>query len=349
MPICLAILLFALVGCSQEPTEPAKENVQIYSVDIAPNGEEVATLHSFDYVTTRNISTNEVLCSWNTNWRTQTPHYSHNGDLLLMDRLAKPPVTLFGYSHEFVFFDTKTCKQIRKFLVKELLVTHSIEFSRNGKHILRSAVDSDKGVVQIQKIELETGKLVRQWTYSNSYPPNIALSGSVGVALSGDGTTLAVGLSQHESEKDAEGDRDNHLGRVILTDFVSGEVVKDWLESDTVGIGAVDLSFDAKILVLGFRDGIVKTLHLPSDTSKSIVKHSSSVVKLMISPGDQLVFSSSAEDAERLVAHRLDTGELVHEFQFGATIHDFDISRDGETLIVGTGGVIEVVKLNTKS
>lgn len=345
--ICFVLPLFLLVGCSWEPRILDKENAQIYLVDIAPNGEEVAARHSFDFVTTRNISTNEEICSWNTSLKTQAPHYTHDGELLLLDRWSEPPSTWFGYSHEFVFFDTETCKRLRKFLVKGLNVTGSIEFSRNGKHILRSSLDCDNGVVQIQQIESDTGKSVREWTYSGSNLCNVPLS-SRRVALSGDGTTLAIGLSQHTSEEHEEEVGDNHLGRVILIDLVSGEVVRDWIESDTVGIGTVDISFDAKILVIGFRDGTVKSLHIPSDTFKSIVKHSSSVVELIISPGDELVFSSSTEEAERLVAHRLDTGEQVHEFVFDARIHDFDISRDGETLVVGTGSVIEVVNLNTK-
>lgn len=349
IPIGLALLLFLLVGCSWDPGTPDKENAQIYWVDIAPNGEEVAARHSFDFVTTRSVSTNEELCSWNTNWRTQEPLYTPSGELLLMDRLNSNPLTsLFGYSREFVFFDTKTCERVREFAVKGLNLTHSIEFSRNGEHILRSSVDCDKEVVQIQKIDSETGNIVHQWAYSQSYMCSAPLS-SRSVALSGDGTTLVIGLSQRRSEEGAEVDRVDHHGRVILIDFESGEVVRDWIESDTVGISTLDISFDGKILVLGSRDGTVQTLHIPSDTSKSIARHSSSVDKLVISPSDELVFSWSTEEAERLVAHRLDTGEQVHEFQFAATIHDFGISPDGETLVVGTGSIIEVVNLSTKS
>ena len=348
LPICMALLLFLLVGCSWEPRKPEKENAQVYFVDIAPNREEVAAKHSWDFVTTRNISTNEELCSWNTNWRTHIPLYTPDGEFLLMDRLNSDILTsLFGYSHEFVFFDTKTCKRIREFVIKGIKWTHSIEFSRNGKHILRSSLDTDKGVVQIQQLESETGKSVRQWPYSTSHAGSDPLFESV--ALSGDGTTLVIGLSQHRSEEDAEGDGDNHLGRVILIDFVSGEVVKDWIESDIVGIASADISFDGKTVVLGFRDGTVKTLHIPSDTSKSIVKYSASVERLMISPDEKLVFFWSSEEANRLVAHRLDTGEQVHEFRFPTTIHDFDVSRDGKTLVMGAGSVIEVVNLYTET
>ena len=348
LPICLSLLVFLLVGCSWEPTWPDKENAQVYLVDIAPNGEEVAALHRFDFVTTRNIRANEELCSWNTNWQTQEPLYTPNGEFLLMDRSNDNLMSLFGYSRKFVFFDTETCERSLEFVVKGLDLTLSIEFSRNGKHIVRSSAECDEDVVQIQQIESGTGNLVRDWTFSCSHPCSAQIS-SRRVALSGDGTALAIGLSQNRSEEEAEGDQDIHLGRVILIDFVSGEVVKDWIESDIVGIGSVDISFDAKILALGFHDGTVKAFHVPSDTSKSIVEHSSNVAILMISPDDQLVFSKSAEEAERLVAHRLDTGELVHEFQFASTIHDFDVSPDGNTLVVGTGSDIETVNLATKN
>ena len=68
----------------------------------------------------------------------------------------------------------------------------------------------------------------------------------------------------------------------------------------------------------------------------------------MISPDEELVFFWSSEEAERLLAHRLDTGELVHEFRFSTTVHDFDVSPDSETLVVGAGSAIRVVNLNSK-
>lgn len=341
----LVLLTFLLVGCNWDPRKPDKESAQVYYVDVAPNGEEVAAKHSWDFVTTRNISTNEELCSWNTNWNTQLPiYYSPDGEFLLMNRVKYSLTSLFGYSHEFVFFDTKTCERIRKYEVKGIKLTDSIEFSSNGKHIVRSSSDLDRGVVQIQKLKSESGKQVRKWTYSTSRLGSDPLF--EGVALSGDGTTLLIGLSQHRSEEDAEGDGDRHLGRVILIDFESGEVVKDWIESDTVGIVSADISFDGNTGVLGFRDGTVKTLDIPSDTSKAIVKYSASVERLMISPDEELVFFWSSEERDRLVAHQLDTGERVHEFRFSTTVHDFDVSPDSQTLVVGAGSAIRVVNLN---
>lgn len=348
LSIGLVLLQCLLVGCSLDPIKPDKENTQVYYVDIAPNGDEVAAKHSWDYVTTRNISTNEELCSWNTDSNTQLPiNYSPNGASLLVNRWNDNLTILFGYSQEFVFFDTKTCERIRKYEVKGLKVTDSIEFSSDGKHIIRTSSDFNKGVVQIQKLESETGKQVRKWTFSTSHLGNDPLF--EGVALSGDGTTLLIGLSQHRSEEDLAGGRDNHLGRVLLIDFVSGEVVKDWVESDTVGIASTDISFDGKLVVLGFRDGTVKTLDVPSATSKPIVKYSASVERLMISPDEEFVLFWSSEEAKTLVAYQLDSGEQVHEFQFTTTIHDFDLSRDGTTLVVGTGSVIEVVELNAET
>lgn len=335
-------------------------------VDIAPNSEEIAARHYPHFVTTSTVDTREEKCEWFTNYSTREPIFTPSGEHLLIDRFHDVLMDLIGYRSEFVFYDTKTCKRVRSYAVAGKGMTHSLEFSIGGEFLVRGAGVLDKYKAHVQQIESATGKIMREWNYENSHSPSVALSGG--------GSILAIGLAQHKNAEDTdggledhigtgtwlrhshgvgqdtEGVLDDHIGRIILVDLTSGEVIRDWFESETNGIASVDTSSDGEILAVGYRDGTAKIRRWRTETPATIVQHTGTVDKIMISPDDNLVFLMSSKDASRLVAHRLDSGEQVHEFEFEGSIGDFDISEDSKTLVVGsTRNNIEIVDLGGES
>ncbi len=331
-----------LGGCGTRLEWPNKEKAPVYFVNFSPNTEQIAARHYPNFVTISTVDSREEKCEWFTNYSSREPIFTPSGELLLIDRFHDVLMNLIGYHSEFVFFDVETCKKVRSYAVAGKGATYSLEFSSGGEYLVRGAADTDRGKAHVQQVDSYTGKVIGEWNYENSHGPS--------VALSNDGSLLVIGLAQHKNMEDAEGDMDHHIGRVILVDFTSGEVIRDWIESETNGIASVDASSDGETLALGFRDGTVKVLHWRSETPTTIAHHAGAVDKLMISPDDNLVFFRSRGDAKRLVAHRLDSGEQVHEIEFEGPIGDFDISADSETLVVGsTRNTIKIVDLTTET
>lgn len=352
----LATLFLSAYGCGL--SLPDKNNTKTIFVNIAPNTEEIAARHYPYSITTSSVDTREEKCRWNTSWETIEPLFTPDGENLLIDRYNNVFMDLVGFHSEFVFYDATTCRKVRSFAVSGLDVTHSLEFSNDGRYLVRASSEMYKFKAQVQQIESDTGKIFREWNYTESHSPN--------VGLSSDGSLLVIGLSQHKNEEDteshlgdhlaehknredAEGDVDEHIGRVILVDFTSGDVIRDWIESETNGIASVDVSSNGDVIALGFRDGVAKVLQWRLEAPATIVQHTGVVDKLMISPDDSLVFLRSSKDAKRLVAHQLDSGEQMHEFEFEGPIHDFDISSDSKTLVVGAGSTTEILDLDTES
>ena len=362
--VVFSILLLSAYGCGLQL--PDKENAPINFVDIASNTDQIAARHYPHFVTISAVDSREEKCEWFSNYSTREPIFTPSGELLLVDRYHDVLMDLIGYHSEFVFYDTKTCKKVRSYSVAGEGNTYSLEFSNNGEYLVRGSADMHKYKAHVQKIESSTGKIIGEWNYEHSHSPS--------VALSGDGSILAIGLAQHKNKEDTEGGLedhigtgnwerhshrighatkgvlDEHVGRVILVDFTSGEVVRDWVESEATGIASVDASSDGEILAVGFRDGMAKILRWRTETPATIVQHTETVDKIMISPDDNLVFLMSSRDASRLVAHRLDSGEQVHEFEIEGSIGDFDISKDSKTLVIGsTRNNIEIVDLGGES
>lgn len=336
---CVLIAALILSGCGIRLEWPDKEKAPVYFVNISPNTEQIAARHYPNFVTTSTVDSREDKCKWFVNYSWREPIFTPNGEQLLIDRFHDVLMDLIGYSSEFVFYDIKTCKRVRSYAVAGKGGTYSLEFSNAGRYLVRGSSDSHKHKAHVQQIESDTGQIVREWNYESSHGPS--------VALSSDGSLLAIGLAQHKNMEDAEGDLDHHIGRVILVDFTSGEVIRDWIESETNGIAAVDTSSDGELLALGFRDGTVKVLHWRSETPTTITQLEGVVDKLMISPDDRVVFFRSLEDGKSLFAYRLDSGEQMHEIEFDGPIHDFDISADSETLVVGsTRNTIKIVDLS---
>ncbi|MCY3884191.1 MAG: hypothetical protein OXG24_04665 [Gammaproteobacteria bacterium] len=335
---CVAFVALLLGACGIRLEWPDKEKAPVYFVNFSPNTEHIAARHYPNFVTTSTVDSREEKCEWFTNYSSREPIFTPSGELLLIDRFHDVLMELIGYHSEFVFYDVETCKKVRSYAVAGKGGTYSLEFSNGGEYLVRGAADTDRNIAHIQQIESDTGQIIREWNYENSHGPS--------VALSSDESLLAIGLAQHKNKEDAERDLDRHIGRVILVDFTSGEVIGDWIESETNGIAAVDTSSDGELLALGFRDGTVKVLHWRSETPTTITQLVGVVDKLMISPDDSVVFFRSREDGKRLFAYRLDSGEQVHEFEFDGPIHDFDISADSETLVVGsTRNTIKIVDL----
>ena len=337
--LLLATLLLSAYGCGLRL--PERINAKTIFVNIAPNTEEIAARHYPYSVTTSRVDTREEKCRWNTSWETIEPLFTPDGENLLIDRYNNVFMDLVGFHSEFVFYDATTCRKVRSFAVAGLDVTQSLEFSNDGRYLVRASSEMHQFKAQVQQIESDTGKTFREWNYTESHSPN--------VGLSSDGTLLVIGLAQHKNKEDAEGDVDEHIGRVILVDFTSGDVIRDWIESETNGIASVDASSNGDVIALGFRDGTAKVLQWRLEAPATIVQHTGVVDKLMISPDDSLVFLRSSKDAKRLVAHQLGSGEQIHEFEFEGPIHDFDISSDSKTLVVGAGSTIEIVDLDTES
>lgn len=340
LKLAACVLFAALIvsGCGIRLEWPDKEKAPINFVNISPNTEQIAARHYPNFVTTSTVDSREAKCEWFTNYSSREPIFTPSGEHLLIDRFHDVLMDLIGYSSEFVFYEIETCKRVRSYAVAGKGGTYSLEFSNGGEYLVRGAADTVRNIAHVQQIKSDTGKIIREWNYENSHGPS--------VALSSDGAILAIGLAQHKNKEDAEGDLDRHIGRIILVAFTSGEVIRDWIESEINGVASVDASSDGELLAVGFRDGTVKVVQWRSEAPTTITQLVGIVDKLMISHDDSLVFFGSREDGKRLVAYRLDSGEQVHEFEFDGPIHDFDISADSETLVVGsTRNTIKIVDL----
>jgi WD40 repeat protein len=141
----------------------------------------------------------------------------------------------------------------------------------------------------------------------------------------------------------------------------TGEVVREWVESETLGILAVAISADGTTIALKLYDGTIKVSHLPtgeSHTLQTSLQESEAILKtvdsarrfekLVFSSSGSVLFVSSVLHARKLHAFLVDSGEKVKEFVYETGIGDYEITRDGKLLVVGTkAGEIEVESLES--
>lgn len=348
----VAILLIPVSGCFVVEFMLTK---QIANVSLSPSGNEVAYLQFPNSVKVKSLVTEgEVLCQCFVPLMSERVHFTFHGSMFAVDQpdIADDLLAMGDVTRSIGFYEVSTCELTREIPLPGLLSTTALAFSSDGSFLLRSSEQSGSSDVQLDLIDVDTGESIEQWTYPNTHP--------ISFALSGDDSLVLVGMAQHKAPNDEGQVPRDHIGKLALIQMPKGEVVREWVESETLGIRSVAISTDGTTIALKFYDGTIKVTHLPTSESntletptKEVEEHLATVdaltmfEKLLLTPNGSVVFVQSALHAESLYAFRVDSGELLREFFYEADIGDFEITPDGTRLIVGTdAGEIKVENLH---
>ena len=336
-----AILLIPLSGCFVIEFMLTK---QIANVSLSPSGDEVAFLQFPNSVKVKSLDIDgDVLCQLRVPLMSERVHFTFHGLMFAVDQpdISDNIFSLGDVTRSIGFYDASSCELAREFPLPGLLTTTALAFSSDGSLLLRSSEQSDSSDVQLDLIDVDTGESIEQWTYPNTHP--------ISFALSGDDSLVLVGMAQHKAPNDEGQVPRDHIGKLALIQMPTGEVVREWVESETLGIRSVAISADGTTVAFKFYDGTLKVTHLPTGESqtldtptKEVEKHLATVdaltmfEKLLLTPDGSVVFVQSALHAESLYAFRVDAGEMLREFFYEADIGDFEITPDGTRLVVGT-------------
>ena len=166
-------------------------------------------------------------------------------------------------------------------------------------------------------------------------------------------------MAQHKAPEDDGVVPPDHIGKAVLMRIPTGEVVREWVESETLGIRAVAISSDGTTIAFKLYDGTIKTTHLPTGAMQTLLTPMQGVEahlktfdglstweKLVLSPSGSLLFTYSVIHADTVYAFDVDSGEQLKEFVYEEDIGDFAITSDGKRLVVGTeAGEIEIEDL----
>lgn len=347
----VAILLIPLSGCFVVEFMLTK---QIANVSLSPSGNEVAFLQFPNQVSVKSLDIEgEFLCQLRVPLMSERVHFTFHGMMFAVDQpdMADHLFALGDVTRSIAFYDVNSCELTREMPLPGLQTTTALAFSNDGSFLLRSSEQSGSSDVRLDLIDVESGESIKQWTYLSTHP--------ISFALSGDDSLVFLGMAQHKAPNvEGEVPRD-HIGKVALMRMPTGELVREWVESDTLGIRAVAISADGTTIALKFYDGTIKVTHLPTGESNTLetptkeVEESLATVdaltvfeKLLLTPDGSVVFVQSALHAESLYAFRVDSGEQVKEYEYEDDIGDFAITSDGKRLVVGTeAGEIKIEEL----
>lgn len=346
-----AILLIPVSGCFVVEFMLSK---QIANISISPSGDEVAFLQFPNQVKVKSLDIEgEVLCQLRVPLMSERAHFTFHGLILAVDQpdIADNPFALGDVDRTIAFYDVSACELTREIPLPGLQTTTALAFSSDGSFLLRSSEQSGSSDVQLDLIDGDSGESIKQWTYPNTHP--------ISFALSGDDSLVFLGMAQHKAPSDEGEEPPDHIGKVALMRMPSGELVREWVESDTLGIRAVAISADGTTIALKFYDGTIKVTHLPTGESNTLETPTKEVEeilatvdaltvfeKLLLTPNGSVVFVQSALHAESLYAFRVDSGEHVKEYVYEDDIGDFAVTSDGKRLVVGTdAGEIKIEDL----
>lgn len=343
----VAILLIPVSGCFIVEFILSE---QIANVSVSPSGNEVAFLQFPNQVKVKSLDTKgEVLCQLRVPLASEEVHFTFRGLMLAVDQpdIADDPFALGDVNRTIAFYDVSACELAREFSLPGLQSTTALAFSSDGNFLLRSSEQSGSSDVQLDLIDVDSGESIERWTYHNTHP--------ISFALAGDDSLVLVGMAQHKAQNDEGEVPLDHIGKVVLMRIPTGEVVREWIESETLGIRTVAISADGTRIALKFYDGSLKVTHLPTGESQTLLKPEQDVEnrlsaspyeKLLFSANGSVLFEQSVLHAGRLYAFLADSGEPLKEFVYEAVISDFEISPDGKRLVVGTdAGEIKIEDL----
>ena len=347
----VAILLIPVSGCFVVEFMLSK---QIANVSLSPSGNEAVFLQFPNSVKVKSLDIKgEVLCQLRVPLMSERVHFTFHGLMFAVDQpdIADDLSSLGDVTRSIGFYDVNTCKLTREIPLPGLLITTALAFASDGSFLLRSSEQSGSNDAKLDLIDIDTGESIKQWTYSNTHP--------ISFALSGDDSLVLVGMAQHKAPNDEGQMPPDHIGKVALIRMPTGEVVREWVESETLGIRTVAISADATTIALKFYDGTIRVTHLPTGESKTletptkeVEEHLATVddlsvfEKLLLAPNGSVVFVQSALHADTLYAFHVESGEQLREFFYEADIGDFEITSDGTRLVVGTdAGEIKIEHL----
>ena len=347
----VAILLIPVSGCFVVEFMLTK---QIANVSLSPSGNEVAFLQFPNSVKVKSLDIeDEVLCQLRVPLMSERVHFTFHGLMFAVDQpdISDNIFSLGDVTRSIGFYDVATCELTREISLPGLLVTTALAFSSDGSFLLRSSEQSGSSDAQLDLIDVDTGESIEQWTYPNTHP--------ISFALSGDDSLVLVGMAQHRAPNDEGQAPLDHIGKVALIRMPTGELVREWVESETLGIRAVAISADGTTIALKFYDGTIRVTHLPTGEfntletpMKEVEEHLANVdalsifEKLLLTPNGSVVFVQSALHAKSLYAFHVESGEQLRGFFYEADIGDFEITSDGTRLVVGTdAGEIKIEDL----
>lgn len=343
----VAILLIPVSGCFVVDFILSK---QIAYVSVSPSDNEVVFLQFPNQVKVKSLDIEgEVLCQLRVPLMSERVHFTFHGLMFAVDQpdLSDSPFALDDANRTIAFYDSSECELVREIPLPGLQTTTALAFSSDGSFFLRSSEQSGSANMQLDLIDGPSGESIERWTYPDTHP--------ISFALSGDDSLVLVGMAQHKAPNDEGQVPLDHIGRAALMRMPSGEVVREWVESETVGIRAVAISADGTTIALKFYDGSLKVTHLPTGESHTLLAPSQDVEerlsaslyeKLLFSPSGSILFEQSVLHAGRLYAFHVDSGEPLKEFVYEAVIGNFAITSDGKRLVVGTdAGEIKIEDL----
>lgn len=346
----VAILLIPVSGCFVVEFMLSE---QIAYISVSPSGNEVAYLQFPNLVRVKSLDNeSEDLCQLRVPLASEAVHFTSHGAMLAVDQPdIAGPFAVGDVNRTIAVYDVNSCELAREIPLPGLQTTTALAFSSDGSFLLRSSEQSGSSDVQLDLIEAESGESIKQWTYPDTHP--------ISFALSGDNSLVLLGMAQHKAPNDEGEVPFDHIGKVVLMRMPTGEVVREWVESETLGIRAVAISADGTRIALKFYDGTIKATHLPTGESKTLqlpiqeVEASlatadslSGLNKILLSPSGSVVFVPSLLRAWKLYAFHVESGERVKEFVYEAVIGDIAVTSDGKRLVVGTdAGEIKIEDL----
>lgn len=347
----VVIVLIPLAGCFVVELMMSK---QIDHISISPSSNEIAFLQFPNQVRVKSLDNDgEDKCKLRVPLNTEEVHYTSHGAMLAVDQPVLGEAFAVGeVNRSIAVYDVSTCRLTRQFALAGLEKTNALAFSRDGSFLLRSSQESGNLDMQLDLIDVDTGESIERWTYPNTHP--------ISFALSGDDSLVLVGMAQHKAPDDEGEVPPDHIGRAVLIRAPTGEVIREWVESETLGIRAVAISSDGTTIAFKLYDGTIKTTRLASGEVQTLqtpmqiveahlttVDGISSWEKLILSPSGSLLFTYSVIHADTVYAFDVDSGEQVKEFVYEEDIGDFAITSDGKRLVVGTeAGEIEIEDLD---
>ena len=346
----VGVLLMPISGCFVVELLLGK---QIVHISVSPSGGEIAYVQFPNLVIVKSLDNgDEDICKIRVPLMTEEVHFTSDGAMVAVDQ-PEFSVTSSEASvgRVVALYEVNTCELAREIPLQGLEDTTALAFSSDGSFLLRSSEQSDASHVQLDLMDGDMGDSIASWTYPNTHP--------ISFALSGDNTLALVGMAQHLSPTEEGEVSDEHIGKAVLIQVPTGEIVREWVENENLGIRAVAISADGSTIAFKYYDGTLKTTHLPTGDTQTLQSTAqefeamlstfdafSRFEKLLLSPTGAYVYSHSLFDSERVLMHEVSSREKVHEFVYEEDLGDFEISPNGQTLVVGTeGGEIKVTDL----
>ena len=346
----VCVLVMSISGCFVVEFLLTK---QIAHVSVSPTGNEVAFVQFPNRVRVKSlVNGDEDICTIRVPLMTEEVHFTSDGTMVAVDQPEFSVTPSEGsVKRTLALYKVNTCELARKIPLQGLEDTTALAFARDGSFFLRSSEQSGTSNVQLDLMDSETGDSIASWSYPDTHP--------ISFALSGDNTLVLVGMAQHRPPTEERQIQEEHIGKAVLIQVPTGEIVNEWVEHEDLGIRAVAISADASTIAFKYYDGTLKTTHLPTGNSQTIsspmqeveallttIDSISESDKLLVTPDGNFLFSYSFLDFETMYAYRMSSGEQVHEFVYEDDIGDFDIDPFGQMLVVGTdGGEINVTDL----